>query len=132
MLRRLWLWGPAIAYMAVIFYESSLTDAPLPGGMSDKVAHAMGYAVLGGLVARAVAGGFLLPLSLVSALLSAVISVVYGATDEWHQRFVPGRTADIRDLLADTIGAVAAVGIAWACGILWPRLAGRRAPSRDV
>ncbi len=111
--------------MAVIFYESSLTEAPLPGGMSDKLAHAMGYAVLGGLVGRAVAGGFPLPLSVSSAALSVAISVAYGVSDEWHQRFVPGRTADVHDLFADAIGAVTAVLIVWACGILWPRLADR-------
>jgi VanZ family protein len=118
--------------MAVIFYESSLADAPLPGGMSDKLAHAIGYAVLGGLVARAVAGGFPLALSPSGAALSVVIAVAYGASDEWHQSFVPGRTADLRDLLADATGAVAAVGAVWACGILWPLVARRRAPSRDL
>jgi VanZ family protein len=131
-MRRLWLWGPVVAYMAVIFYESSLTDAPLPGGMSDKLAHATGYALLGGLVARAMAGGFPLPLGPASAMTSLAMSVLYGASDEWHQRFVPGRTADLRDLLADAVGAAVAVSIVWACGILWPRLARRRAPSSDV
>jgi len=118
--------------MAVIFYESSLTDAPIPGGISDKIAHALGYALLGGLVARAVAGGFPLRIDHRSAMLSIAITVLYGASDEWHQRFVPGRTADLRDLFADALGAAAAVSLAWACGILWPRLVVRLAPSRDL
>jgi VanZ family protein len=117
--------------MAVIFYESSLTEAPLPGGMSDKLAHATGYGLLGGLVARAMAGGFPAPIGVSSAIASLAISILYGASDEWHQRFVPGRTADLRDLLADAIGAAVAVGVVWACGILWPRLAERWTPSRD-
>ena len=131
-MRRLWLWGPVVSYMAVIFFESSMTDAPLPGGMSDKLAHALGYAVLGGLVARAMAGGFPLPLSGGSAMVSVAICVLYGASDEWHQRFVSGRTADVRDLVADATGAAAAVVLVWACGILWPRLVRHRAPHRDL
>jgi VanZ family protein len=131
-MRQLWLWGPVIVYMAAIFYESSLMDAPIPGGLSDKIAHAMGYAALGGLVARAVAGGFPRPLDRWSVMLSVAICVLYGASDEWHQRFVPGRTADVRDLGADAIGAAAAVSLAWVCGILWPRLARHRAPHRDL
>jgi len=130
--RRLWLWGPVLAYMALIFYQSSMTTAPLPGGMNDKLAHASGYALLGLLVARAVAGGFPSPLDAHLAAISVAITVLYAASDEWHQRFVPGRTADLADLAADTVGALAAVGAAWACGILWPRLTERRASTRDL
>jgi VanZ family protein len=52
----------------------------------------------------------------VSVLVWAwLIAVAYGATDEWHQMYVPSRTADVRDLAADAIGAfVAAIAIkAW-------------------
>ena len=131
-MRRLWLWGPVLAYMALIFYESSLTRAPLPGGMNDKLAHASGYALLGVLVARALAGGLFSPLDAAAAAGSIAITVLYAASDEWHQRFVPGRTADAADLVADALGAVAAVGLVWACGILWPRLTERRASIRDL
>ena len=39
---------------------------------------------------------------------------MYGFSDEIHQRFVPGRVADVRDLIADTIGALVGVGVVWA------------------
>lgn len=120
--RVLWLWGPAAAYMALIFVQSSLTDAPLPGAVPDKLAHAVGYAVLGGLVTRAMAGGFPRPVTWGTAVASFVVTVLYGVSDEWHQSFVPGRTADAWDVLADAAGASVAVGACWACGILWPRL----------
>lgn len=132
MAQRLLLWGPVVAYMALIFWESSLPSAPLPGGVSDKVAHAGGYALLGALVGRAVAGGFPAPLDARRVLMSIAIAGLYGASDEWHQSFVPGRTADVADLAADLAGASAAVLLVWACGILWPRLARRLAVSRDV
>ncbi|WP_276322046.1 VanZ family protein [Paenibacillus thalictri] len=42
-------------------------------------------------------------------LLSVTLCVLYGLTDEFHQWFVPGRTADIMDLLNDGIGAALAM-----------------------
>ena len=125
------MWGPAVAYMALIFYQSSLAVAPLPSAISDKVAHFLGYGLLGALLVRATAGGFPRPVTRTAALVSIAIAVLYAASDEFHQRFVPGRTADLDDLGADALGAVAAAIIGWACGILWPRLA-HRAPRREL
>jgi VanZ family protein len=42
-----------------------------------------------------------------------------GAIDEWHQLAVPGRSADVRDWLADVIGAL--LGI-----VVWRRIFARR------
>ena len=131
-MRRLWLWGPVIAYMAVIFWESSMPSAPLPSHVSDKLAHAIGYALLAVLVARAMAGGFPRPLSTAAGVTSIVLATLYGASDELHQRFVPGRSADVNDIVADATGAVLAVIAVWACGILWPRVARAFAASRDL
>ncbi len=71
---------------------------------SDKVIHAMIYTGF----------GFLLYLTLNNspspifskyAMLSALfIGTLYGASDEFHQSFVPGRTMSINDLFADIIG----------------------------
>ena len=33
-----------------------------------------------------------------------VAGALYGATDEWHQSFVPGRDASVLDWLADLCG----------------------------
>ena len=46
MIRTVGLWGPVILVMAVIFCISSLPDAPLPEGMSDKTGHTLGYTLL--------------------------------------------------------------------------------------
>ncbi len=114
-------WVAVVAYMAAIFWESSLERAPLPPGVSDKLGHAAGYALLAVLVVRALAGG--LPARLGAGLVSAALAITvgYGATDEWHQLFVAGREGDWLDLRADAIGAVVAVAACWAWGIIAPR-----------
>lgn len=37
---------------------------------------------------------------------------LYGALDEWHQSFVPGRTPDATDWLADVAGVIAGYSLA--------------------
>ena len=46
-------------------------------------------------------------------LLTMLAIIVYGASYEFHQRFVPGRTADVLDWLADSLGACAFVIVPW-------------------
>jgi VanZ family protein len=41
--------------------------------------------------------------------LATSIASLYGISDEFHQSFVPGRTPDVVDWLADTSGALLAV-----------------------
>jgi VanZ family protein len=41
---------------------------------------------------------------------SWALATVYGGVDEWHQSWVPGRTASLADLLSDALGA--ALGVA--------------------
>ena len=116
MTARILAWGPVVAYMALIFYASSRPGVPpVVGLFSDKVVHAAAYAVLAGLVVRALTDRFRLTVTLGVALLAATIAAGYGASDEIHQSFVPTREMDAFDLLADSVGAViAAVGFrAW-------------------
>jgi VanZ family protein len=47
------------------------------------------------------------------ALAAVGVAAIYAATDEFHQWFVPGRFASLRDVLLDASGAVAAQVIAW-------------------
>jgi VanZ family protein len=115
------LWAPVLAYMALIFVLSSMPDAPLPSDVSDKSAHMSGYIVLGLLAVRAVHGGLPARVTLRGALAALAITVGYGASDELHQWFVPGRTADVFDLLADATGGAIALVACWAWGILWLR-----------
>ena len=41
-----------------------------------------------------------------AALTAVVFCALYAATDEWHQRFVPGRSGQLSDILVDTGGAL--------------------------
>ena len=42
-------------------------------------------------------------------LYSQIFMTLYAATDEFHQKFVPGRTACIKDVLIDSSGALLAI-----------------------
>ena len=113
------LWWPVLALMAAIFVVSSIEQLPAsPGGLSDKQAHALTYALLAGLTLRALAGGRWRGVWAGRALVAALVAILYGASDEWHQSFVPGRHAEASDLLADALGASAAAGTLWAWGII--------------
>ncbi len=102
------LWTPVLLYMGLIFLISSIAETPDFAEGSDKNLHALLYAGLGALVARALAGGWNRRLTIGMALAATVISGLYGVGDEIHQHFVPPRTADVLDVVADTIGAAAA------------------------
>jgi VanZ family protein len=105
--RAAWAFVPALAYAAIIFALSAQSD-PLPFlpreiFLQDKLLHAAEYAVLGGLLVPALRVAGLRPR--VALLAAVVVASAFGATDEFHQSFVPGRNADVADWLADTLGA---------------------------
>jgi VanZ family protein len=45
------------------------------------------------------------------ALIAILISA-FGALDEWHQQFIPGRSMEFNDWIADTSGGVTGVSLA--------------------
>ncbi len=109
-LKRAGLWAPPLVYMGLIFYFSSEPN-PVPELTTrvwDKILHAIEYGGLAVLFCRAMVGegvGWLL-----SVILALAATSVYGASDEWHQAFVPLRSSDVHDWIADTLGG--AVGVA--------------------
>ncbi len=104
--------------MAAIFFVSGQSQPPVPGGLSNAAGHVIAYAGLGFLLVRAVAGGLGGRITGRVAGSALAIATVYGVTDEVHQMFVPGRVADINDVIADAAGALLAVGACWAWGII--------------
>jgi VanZ family protein len=88
-----------------------------PSHFTDKHMHLLAYAGLALVLVRALSGARWSAVTAVTLLQAALLTVVYGASDEWHQSFVPGRTPDGLDILADAVGAALAVGgvgmLAW-------------------
>lgn len=117
------LWGPVVAYTAAIFWLSSLPDVPAPPGpLTDKQAHALVYAGLTLVVARALARARWAALRPGLLVAAAALATIYGLTDELHQAFVPGRDASIADLAADGAGAAAAAAALGAWSIIRDRM----------
>jgi hypothetical protein len=99
-------WGLVLAYMGCIFVVSAIPGTDLPHvHMSDKVEHAAEYGVLALLLCRAL-WVYMPTRSRYSIMgIAIVASIVYGASDEIHQLFVPHRSSDLADLVADSVGA---------------------------
>ena len=115
-----------VLYAAVIFIASSLSQPPsLPEIVTDKDLHGGLYAGFALIVLRALARRWD-RVTVLTGLGTVVFVVLYGVSDEFHQSFVPGRTSDIADVVADGVGATAAVGLAW----LFARFGARRAGIR--
>ncbi len=108
-------WAPPLLYMGLIFAISSMEQPPLPMPefewlTIDKLYHFVEYAGLGALLALAFAKapppGFRAKWGWSAA---ALIAILYGVSDEWHQTFVPGRLATVADWVADLLGSIAGV-----------------------
>ena len=107
-------WLPPVVWATVIFLFSSLTVTPSTeiywqDFIVKKTAHVVEYGIFAALLYRALRGHGVEKLDAV--LLAILIAVIYGATDEFHQSFTPGREPRVRDVVFDTIGAVAGVFI---------------------
>jgi VanZ family protein len=113
------LWAPVVVYMGAIFFVSSLSNPPVPP-TTDKPLHWLAYLGLAVVVVRALAGGLPRRIGFGILLPAMLITVAYGATDEVHQLFVPGRTGDVYDLMADGAGALAGTVACTLWGIISP------------
>lgn len=103
-------WAPAILYMALIWWLSSLSlpDVRLhtfPFG--DKGVHFVEYGGLAFLVAHAARRTWARHHPARTLALAVWITVLWGLVDEIHQAFVPGRSSEVLDIVADGAGAVA-------------------------
>lgn len=48
--------------------------------------------------------------------LTLLIVALYAASDEFHQRFVSGRTPAVRDVVIDTLGGAVGLFVVWLIG----------------
>src|SRR5579883_898685 len=109
-------WLPVLAWMLVIFLFSS---QPLSGAVTEtyfgswnvpvrKFAHLTEYFILALLTRRAfvqTGGVFAIRVKVFTLILCAINAFL----DEWHQSFVPGRSACLCDAMVDILGATLAV-----------------------
>jgi VanZ family protein len=118
---------PLILGCAAIFVASSMPGPPIPTPLafphSDKLLHACAYAVLGTLAlfgaARRIGAA-----ERRASIEAALVAAIYGASDELHQAFVPGRTSELLDLAADSSGGL--LGAFVLGPMLWRAWARRR------
>jgi VanZ family protein len=148
-LHRLWRYGPIALWIALIYWASTdqfssehtagiiqpwiqwLFPAMSPDGVESlhgvvrKAAHVTEYAIFALLVARALVGSSIRLFSRGWLVIACTLLAAVSAADEYHQSFVPSRTAAITDVLIDMSGGLVALTILG----LW-RLARRRWSSR--
>jgi VanZ family protein len=100
---------PVIAWASLIFKLSSGT---VPSASAvywqdfvvKKLAHVTFFGFLSFLIYRAlVASGVDKKKAVITAI---VLTILYGATDEFHQSFTQGRESRLRDIGFDTLGSV--------------------------
>lgn len=129
-------WAPVLVWMAVISYFSSRSTLPSPfsssryGPFFHSVAHFGEYAILVALLYRALSGGWPVEEQPVTPMYSGplagkgqlvysfLIGLLFALLDELHQGFfVPGRDAELADLVLDAMGmGVALIVIGgWYC-----------------
>lgn len=112
-----WYQLPLFVWAIAIFVASSIPGSDFPDSpifSHDKILHFIAYFGLAVLLERALHHQDRFPtLARWSHLTTLVVTVLYGSSDEFHQLFVPGRDADIHDLLADCAGASVAVLLVW-------------------
>jgi VanZ family protein len=101
--RLLTAWLPVVAWAALIFTLSAIPSLSSGLGTWDlvlrKAAHFTEFAVLGLLLLRAL--GRPLP--------AVAFGIAYAASDELHQHFVAGRSANVLDVLIDAVGVAAGI-----------------------
>lgn len=128
-------WMPVIAWMLLIFAGSSdalsaehtsrfivpflrwldpqISIAAIVAihAILRKLGHFSEYAILAALLWRGLRGTFTAVTGSLLALATFLIAAGFAASDEFHQSFVPSRTASARDVAIDCLGALCAVAL---------------------
>lgn len=101
-------WLPVLVWAIVIYLFSNRTtiktvDFFLGDFLLKKSAHIIEYGIFSTLWYRALTN---FGMDRKKAMIySVLVSLLYGASDEFHQSFIYGRTATLRDVIIDTTGA---------------------------
>ena len=123
---------PALFWALLIFTVSSIhklpTD-PTGTGFVDKIAHFLEYFILGFFLAHAFYNMSSEKPGFWRFFIAACLGVLFAASDEWHQSFVPGRHMDVGDFIFDSFGVITAqflyeynrTKLHWFASLLKPR-----------
>lgn len=108
-------WLPAILLCLFIFASSATPGAQVSTNqdvdfLAHKSIHVIIYSLLFLAFVRATK----------SSPLAALLAILYGASDEFHQTFVPSRMGSVRDLLIDSGAVLATAVILWKYSHLLP------------
>jgi hypothetical protein len=111
-----------LTIMAALYWLSSLPGIPRPEDPGlygvfywvspsiQNVLHVPAYAILAWSWHWALAAW--VRSTRVQAMGAAIVTSLYGMTDEWHQSFVPGRFASLSDVALDFAGAALGIWLA--------------------
>ena len=92
--------------------SKNVSTQPLFAGLSiRKYAHVILYAILG--ISTFLVMKDCKQLWWQRLMFAILICLVYSCTDEWHQTFIPGREAKVKDLLIDAVGYTSSIAICW-------------------
>ena len=128
-------WWPVIVWMSLIFFFSTdlfsgtnttsflqpILSSLLPDVSADqietihlivrKLGHWGEYFILAILNIRGLHAELPAQSRIRRAASAIAIAAIYAASDEWHQSFVPSRSASVVDVVIDCVGAT--------CGAFW-------------
>ena len=98
---------PALFIAAFIWFLSSQSTLPEVKGILgwDKLQHLLAFGALAAMAGLWASPVFWKRRPVFVLFLAALSGSVYGAIDEFHQYFVPGRDCNVWDWIADTLGA---------------------------
>lgn len=88
-----------------------------------KLGHWSEFFILAGLLMRALGMEFPGQTRIARWAWCVLLTTLYAASDEWHQSFVPSRTASLADVTIDSVGAI--------CGALWFSRRRRTSPANQ-
>lgn len=118
---------PIALYSLWIIYLSSLSSPNIPDfgfTWQDKVIHAGAFFVYGMLLQLFLSKTLQLKFGKKYILLFFLIGCLFGASDEIHQYFVPGRSSEVLDWLADTTGLLLSLTVVFVVSKL--RVSGKK------
>jgi len=103
------VWLPPFFWISLIFLLSSFPKLQISEGLADlilrKLAHMFEYGVLYLLIYRVFKRTSSLSKNKL-LFISLFLTILYAASDEYHQTFVPGRSGNLTDVSIDSVGAV--------------------------